>query len=207
MSKEKNPRFTSPRGVAGYPYLTKPDTKFNPEGEYKVDLLIKDPTDVAKMTDLLDEQFEVAFKKAKAEAKGAKVKEGSRGYEEQEDGSIKVRFKLKASGKRKDGTEFTQKPALFNAKGEPLKADKVVGSGSTIKVSFEVVPFYTKLAGAGITLRMKAVQVIKLESYAGGDASSYGFEAEEGGDEDEDQDSGGSDFESEDSDNTENEDF
>lgn len=36
-----NPRFVSPLGVAVYPYLHKPDVKFNKDGEYKTTLRIK----------------------------------------------------------------------------------------------------------------------------------------------------------------------
>ena len=36
-----NPRFVSPVGIAQYPYLHKPDIKFNPDGEYKTTLRVK----------------------------------------------------------------------------------------------------------------------------------------------------------------------
>ena len=32
--------FTTPQGVAQYPWLSKPDTKFSEEGDYKVNLII-----------------------------------------------------------------------------------------------------------------------------------------------------------------------
>ena len=32
--------FTTPVGVAAFPYLSTPDTKFNEEGEYKVNLIL-----------------------------------------------------------------------------------------------------------------------------------------------------------------------
>jgi hypothetical protein len=32
--------FTTPKGVAQYPWLSKPDTKFSEEGEYKVNLIL-----------------------------------------------------------------------------------------------------------------------------------------------------------------------
>ena len=37
---EKLIEFTTPKGIAQYPWLSKPDTKFNEEGVYKVDLII-----------------------------------------------------------------------------------------------------------------------------------------------------------------------
>ena len=32
--------FTTPQGVAQYPWLSKPDTKFSEEGEYKVNVIL-----------------------------------------------------------------------------------------------------------------------------------------------------------------------
>lgn len=179
MTKPKNERFTTPAGIAGYPYLTKPDTKFNPDGEYKVDLTL--PSESANdIVTFLDERHQAAVEKAKKENPGKKIKEGNLPYDTAETGDVKVKFKLKAKGKTKAGEEFTQKPALFDAKGKPL-SDVSVGSGSKIKVAYECVPYYTAIAGAGVTLRLKAVQVIDLKEYTGGaGAGAYGFGEEEG---------------------------
>ena len=38
MAKAK---FTSPKGTAMWPWLSKPDTRFDAEGKYKSDLLVK----------------------------------------------------------------------------------------------------------------------------------------------------------------------
>jgi hypothetical protein len=180
MSKAKNPRYTTPAGVAQYPRLTTPDTKFNPDGEYKVKLEI--PGDSA--TDLvtfLDEQFELAVAKAKKENPGKKIKEGNAPYETDEDtGKVVVNFKLKAKVTPKNGEPFEQRPALFDAKGKPIK-DVNVGGGSTMKVAYEIVPYYTAIAGAGISLRLKAAQILNLVEYSGGaSAEGYGFGEEEG---------------------------
>ena len=32
--------FTTPKGIAQYPWLSKPDTKFSEEGDYKVNLIL-----------------------------------------------------------------------------------------------------------------------------------------------------------------------
>jgi len=49
-----------------------------------------------------------------------------------------------------------------------------------VKVAFQLNPFYTAQIGAGIGLRLKAVQVIDLIEPQGGSASSYGFGEEDG---------------------------
>lgn len=186
--KARNPRYVTQVGVAIYPHLVEPDTKFNAEGEYKVKLRLSPDsviTDakgkrVADVQSFIDEMMGKALEKAQQENKG-KIKEADAPYEiDDETGEVLVNFKLKATGKTRDGKEFTQKPALFDAKGKPAEVKGVWG-GSKIKVSFEVVPFYTKLIGAGVSLRLKAVQIIELVAGGnGGSADSYGFGEEEG---------------------------
>ena len=179
MSKtNKRPRYVTPAGIAQYPYLTTPDTKFNPDGDYKVNLEI-DPTEI---TTFLDEQLEASIAAAKKENPSKKIKEGDAPYSvNEETGKVTLRFKLKAKVHPKNGESFDQSPALFDAKGKPLSKDIKIGGGSKMKVSYEILPYYTAIAGAGISLRLKAVQVIDLVEYSsGGSGESYGFGKEDG---------------------------
>ena len=181
MSKVKNPRYTTPAGIAQYPYLTKPDTKFNSDGEYKISVEI--PGAAAQdIVTFLDEQFAASVAKAKKENPGKKIKEGDVPYSVNDDtGKVTVRFKLKAKVTPKQGDPFEQRPALFDAKGKPIGTDAKIGGGSKVKVAYELVPYYTAIAGAGISLRLKAVQVIDLVEFSGGASSeAYGFGEEEG---------------------------
>lgn len=180
MTKIKRPRFVSPAGTAQYPYLNKPDTKFNPDGEYKCKLEI--PADKAQeIVTFLDEQHEQSIAKAKKDNPGKKVKEGEVPYTvNEETGAVVVNFKLRAKGKTKDGSEFEQRPAVFDSKGKPLQ-DAKVGGGSTLKIAYEVIPYYTAIAGAGVSLRLKAAQIINLVEFSGGaGAGAYGFGEEDG---------------------------
>ncbi len=178
--KKKVERFVSPKGIASYPYLTNPDTKFNHDGEYKVSLIVAGD-DASKAIDFLTEKHKAAVAQAKKENAGKRVKEGELPCIENDDGTVTFKFKLKAKVTPKKGDQFEQKPALFDAKGKPLTGETKVGGGSTIKVSYEVVPYYTAIAGAGVSLRLKAVQIIELKEYSGGgNAESYGFGEEEG---------------------------
>lgn len=190
--KKRNPRYVTQVGTAIYPYLIEPDTEYNAEGEYKVKLrLPPDATlsnakgeSVGSVQEFIDGMMEKALAKAKEENKG-RIKEADAPYQIDEDtGDLLVNFKLKASGKTREGKEFTQKPALFDAKGKPFDGDAIWG-GSRLKVSFEVVPFFTKLIGAGVTLRLKAVQIIELIQGGGASAENYGFGEEEGYESDE----------------------
>lgn len=181
MSKPKTPRYVTPAGSAQYPYLTKPDTKFNPDGEYKMKLEVSDPSGVQSLVTFLDEQMEKSVELAKKENPGKKIKTGDAPYSIDEDsGKVTVSFKLKAKVTPKNGEPFEQRPAIFDAKGKPLQGVNV-GGGSKVKVAYEVVPFYTALVGASVSLRLKAVQVIDLVEYSGGaGADAYGFGEEDG---------------------------
>jgi hypothetical protein len=88
----------------------------------------------------------------------------------------------------KDGKP--RSPKLFDAKGKGIDASRVnVGGGSLIKVSFSVGTNGDDRAGyympstkeAGIKLYLNAVQIIKLEEWSSGSASSFGFEEDEEG--------------------------
>lgn len=178
--KAKLPRYVTPTGTAQYPWLTKPDTKFNPDGDYSVALTFRD--DDGQFSTLINSEFEKSVAKAKEEnPTSKKIREADSPITENEDGSITLKFKLKAKVTPKNGEPFEQRPALFDAKGKPLDNSVKIGGGTKMKVSFEIVPFYTALVGAGLSLRLKAVQVIDLVEYSGGgDGSAFGFGKEDG---------------------------
>jgi hypothetical protein len=179
--KPKAPRFVTPIGAAQYPHLTKPDTKFNPDGEYKVSLEL-DASAAEEIVSFLDEQFEQSVANAKKENAGKKIKEGDVPYSvNEENGKVTVRFKLKAKVTPKKGEPWDQKVAIFDAKGKPILGEIKIGGGTKMKVSYELVPYYTAIAGAGISLRVRAVQIIELVEYgSGAQAGSFGFGEEDG---------------------------
>lgn len=177
-------RLTTPVCKFQYPKLIEPETKFNPEGVYKVTALIEAVEGDAVAT-ALDELLNRHKDSLKAQAPTQKFKLADLpwGFEEI-DGTayFVVKTKMKASGIDRDGRRWTSQPALFDAKGKPVTdrdALKGMWSGTVGKVSFEAQPFYQAAIGAGITLRMKAVQVISLVE-GGGSAESYGFGEEDG---------------------------
>ena len=93
-------------------------------------------------------------------------------------GDVQIKFKLRSVGKNGSDT-WEQRPGLFDADGKPMSEN--VGSGSKIKVGCEIVPYSTAMAGTGVTLRLKAVQVIDLIEYSSGDGfESWEFSKEQG---------------------------
>lgn len=148
--------FVSPRGIARFPYLTSPDTKFDPEGKYRVDLELDASEREAK-------EFLMSLDKDVAEFS----KDARRPFKRDDDsGMYIVRF----------GSKF--KPNVFDATRNRIPDEVNVGSGSVVKVAFEK-HFYPGFGG-GMNLYLKAVQVIELVEYGGPGAEAFGFEDEVG---------------------------
>jgi hypothetical protein len=84
----------------------------------------------------------------------------------------------RAARARRRQQKFTQKPALFDAKGKPVVTDIKIGTGNR-QGELRVVPFVSPI-GAGASLRLKGVQIIELVEWGSGNADYYGFGEEEG---------------------------
>ena len=171
-----NKTLTTPAGIARYPRLNSPDTKFSDEGVYKVDLEMS-----AEEAEPFLKQIEAMFADFLAdkqrELKKEKLKMHAPPWTDN-DGLVQLKLKVKATGKAKDGEVYSRKPKLFGADGQLTSEN--VGGGSKLKVA--VVPYfwYTASLGAGITLQPKAVQILDLVTWSsGGSAEAYGFEVTE----------------------------
>jgi len=178
-------RLTTPKATLKYPKLIEPETKFTPEGHYKVTAVIP-AEEAGPLADQLDALYEAHKASLKAQAPSQKFKaiDPSFGFEDI-DGKpcFTISVKMKAKGMDRDGRSWSAVPALFDASGAPVKdreALRGMWSGTTGRVSFEACPFYQPALGAGITLRLKAVQILKLVE-SGGSADSFGFQEEAGG--------------------------
>ena len=119
--------ITTETGVALYPWLTKPDTKYSEEGEYKVNLILSKEnaapiikTIVGVHEDNYKEQLKIQKKKS--------VTQAAPPFSEELDdngkptGNYIFKFKSKAA----------YKPAIFDAKGNPL-IDPPIWGGSELK--------------------------------------------------------------------------
>jgi hypothetical protein len=187
--------FTSPRGIAVWPKLDAPDTKFKDEGEYSVKLRLS-REDAEPLMTLCEQKADEGYQEAKEtlkeqKGKGAKIKAlklfipyvvelDDAG--ETETGFVLFTFKMTASGlNKKENRHWQQKPALFDAKGARITKTLRVGGGSTLKVSFEFKTFYNAATDqAGATLKLKAVQILELVEFGSGNADYFGFDAEDG---------------------------
>lgn len=203
---KKFPMFTSPTSVFKYPSLDKPDygTKDypNPAGSYKVSLVMKADAEatkafIAKLTPLYDEamaEAEAKFNELKIDVR-KKLKGVTQNdlfttlYDketEQPTGYIEFRIKMAASGVFNEGKaderRWSAKPSVFDAKGVPMVQVPEIWGGSEGKVSFEARPYFINgTAAAGLSLKLKAVQLITLRQGGERSASEFGFGAEEDG--------------------------
>ena len=148
-------------GEAIYPHLNKPDVRFSEAGEYKVTLKVA-KSDATAMLKLYNSAIEDALKLAEQNHKGKGIKNAPKPFTE-EDKFVFFKFKMKATGvNQKTKEKFSQRPQLFDAKKNPIPLSTIIWGGSKLRVAFNLVPYYTPMLGAGITARLKAVQVISL---------------------------------------------
>ena len=57
--------------------------------------------------------------------------------------------------------------------------DKIIWGGTEAKVAYQIIPYFVGSIGAGVSLRLKAVQILSLVT-GEGNASSFGFKEEQG---------------------------
>ena len=190
MADAKRPKdiiLTSPKGVAKWAKLNKPDTKFKVDGEYSITLLL-DPEDAAtiEFADSLRKAHETGFSQAKKDNPKKKFQLMDIKVKDDTDkdgtptGKLAVSFACKAAGTRKDGSVWAYRPAVLDAKGKPVPADVLIYGGSVIKVAYSIRHTAMPTGSFYTTFNLKAVQVIVLKSQSDRDAAFYGFQEEEG---------------------------
>ena len=171
---QKAQTYTSPFGKAIYPHLSKKDVRFKPEGEYKVNLSLKD-TQAQDLIKLV-KQFQHKAVKEAEEKTNKKIKLAPLPHSSDDEGNVIFKFKMKASGTNsKTGDTFNQRPALFDNELKPISPDITIWGGSILRVSFQPYPWYTPALGAGVSLRLKSVQVRDLVEGNGQSAEASGF--------------------------------
>lgn len=189
MSKDKV--YYSPRGIARYPRLNEPDTKFNKNGDYKTGLIVSEepslPPEVA-------EQFDEFVAKRIEEAKGATIAAMKKAkaepympWEEEYDdrgettGNYVMNFKraAKVENKKDPKNPYTFKVSLQDSKGNRIPKSVIIYGGSEIIVAFEYTFWWNPATKQfGVSMRPKTVRVYSIGEYQGSDDFA-GFEGEE----------------------------
>lgn len=173
--------ITTPKGTAVYPWLNTADVKFG-DPTYKTGIRVSledGEAFAAKLSDLFED-----FYQSKLEETGKKkMRTEDMPWDEEED-AYTFRLKLNKEGKnRKSNETWENKIAFFDAAGKPIPEGMVpkIGGGSILRISFE--PNCWDVSGKlGLSLRIKAVQVIEAKQGSGNAASAeeHGFGEEEG---------------------------
>jgi hypothetical protein len=177
--KIRLPKFLTPLATAVYPHLTRPDTKFDPDGVYKCD--VKLPREEAQ--DLIDALESIRDKFW--DELVAKDKKIARQYSKEsvytdevdddgnETGLVIFKTKMKAKVTSKAGKVYTSEPRLFDAGNQRITPESVYG-GSRVRVAGEVKPYkMDSTKKVGVSLRLKDVQIVELVEGTGG-ASPFG---------------------------------
>jgi len=202
MAYTKPKAFTSPLNAFSWPKVNEPDygekSPFpTPNGQYSVELKMDaNAPETQAFVAMLQVQYDLAL--ADADAKFAAMDNKSRArigeikanpfysevYDKETDeptGELSFRFKLTASGTKKDGGRWATKPDLFDGTGTPMSRDIKIGTGTIGRVSFNCSPYFIPGSGmGGMALKLRAVQVVELVNENSGSADEYGF-GDEGG--------------------------
>ena len=135
--------FKTPRGTAKYPYLNAPDTQFDTNGKYKVNLRMK-KEDAKQLVD--------AVKKAAEEEFGAKAK------------SAKLPFKTDPdSGDLIVVTGSKFQPKMVDSQGTTIPPHNLpqIFGGSELVLGGNMFA-YNAGGSHGISMQLGGVQIIKL---------------------------------------------
>ena len=187
--RRKRPILVSPVGTALWPKLTEPETKFDPDGVYSVRLSLPEGSPEAEqIIAAVNEAREEALDMAKEQGKRGRIKEAdppyAQEYEKDSDtptGNLLFNFKMKASGTTREGRVWNRRPNIFDAHRNPIKPEDIdIWSGTKLRVAYTADPFFVAALGAGVSLRLQAVQILELVQGGERTAASYGFEDEEG---------------------------
>ena len=158
-------KYVSPTGIALSPHLQQPDTKFTSDGIYSVKLKLTGE-DAKLFAEFLDSKMNESFKEAKVKHKGVIIKRADPPYSWDDSGDLIVSFRSKASGVTKEGRAWVRKPALFNDDLTPHESIEEVTAGTKVVVSYTPASFFTQMIGAGISLRLEAIQLLDPPSPA-----------------------------------------
>ena len=199
--------FVTPAGIAQYPWLTKPDTKFNSDGVYSTSLILSESDGerlIAKLAPVYEEVIaneQGKLQDALENAKGkdiVKLKEKLESFqgktpwddvydeEGEKTGQYVFRFKSNATFKTKEGDLKPRKIKFIDTSAPPQEISvKELWGGSKLKIGFTASSNYVPSSNtAFLTLYIDCIQVIELKdsssaNYASDDED--GFTSVEGG--------------------------
>lgn len=186
--KKQYETFVTPRGVASWPHLNSPDTKFNKDGTWHTKLVFdpNKPEDAAFLAGLEErrdayiEGLKLTLDKKQLKALTVNsIVSDELDQEGDETGMKVVSFKMYATGTGKNGEVTKREPRFFDAKGKKITLAQLpkLAGGSILKIEYAISEYH-KPKGSGITLYLNNVQVIKAVEYTGAGSSKFGDEGD-----------------------------
>ena len=167
---------TTPVGELVYPWLSKPDTRYDPEGVYQTKLLLpfEMAQDLIAKLEKIRNDFIHTLDTAKQNTyRPADVYEDELDDDGNPTGNVLFRFKLKAKVTPRDGDPFEQAPVLVNAEDGSAIEQPIYG-GTMAKLKAQVVPYALASAKTvGVTLRFRSVQVHELVTAEGSGGGAF----------------------------------
>lgn len=160
------------QGTALWAKVMEPDTKFVPEGQYTIKVVMP-VTEAAELCEQLDSYAsqklaEVVKEQPKLKAVLSTTPAYTTEYDDDgnDTGNVIFNCKLKAVQVLRDGTKRVQKPFVCDSKVKPLNPDTLIGNGSKVIVKVQPNPYMMPATKTvGVSLKMLGVQVIDLVEY------------------------------------------
>ena len=150
----------TPVGTVEWAHLITPDTKYKEEGQYKLDLIMSSD-DAQPVIDAVAKQYDAFYASELEKAGKPKLKRYDLPWDEN-DGSVKFRFRRKAVIQTKKGP-WDRKPNVTDAEGKEVT--QRISNGSKVQVAFELYFWNTPTLGVGVTLQPCFVRVKELVEY------------------------------------------
>jgi hypothetical protein len=159
--------FTTPVGELVYPWLTRADTRYDPEGVFQTKLLLPFENAqelIARLEGTLNDFIGTLDVKQQNSYAPAPVYEEETDDEGNTTGNVLFRVKLKARVTPREGDPFYQRPVVFDAADGTAVTAPVYG-GTMARLKGQIVPYTNAASKAvGVTLRLRSVQVHELVS-------------------------------------------
>ena len=172
--------ITTPIGVARWPRLNHPDTKFDENGVYSCKLILEEK-DYNELNNKIETWLDKEYARFCKELGKKQLRRAtSVPLRINDDGEHEVYAKQAAQKETSKGT-LTFSIALFDSQGKKLNNPPNVGNGSRIRLGVEPTAWFVPALGFGYTLRLKAAQIVELVEFNPSGAEAFSFDSEDGG--------------------------
>ena len=184
MVVQKMPNYAgaignTPKGIAIFPKLRKPDVYQNAVIGYTLKLKLNEE-EIQKY----QEKFQALIQEALQlpEFKGKNFSRPIIPITQEKDGSYALKFKSKHEFKDKNNQVHQVHIDIYDAKLNLIDNDEEIPNGSIVRVSYTPRVFWTSSIVYGVKLSINAVQLIeKAKGHSGGkSAKDFGFQTEDG---------------------------